>query len=1116
MARTLQACLALLVISRGPLASQLPASAPELILQVGHGQMVEHLAFSQSGQTLLTEGSEGAIKIWHLPTRSMVREFPSDFGRTFGSVALAPDGSHLFTHEGLFVKRVAEISIATGKPGKSFSTEFPQTDPDSPVTATAESPDGNWHVFATLDGLILGYGPEHAALIQRTGSRATGLWINQQSNQLFVRHADESVLLWNLETGERGTWRGFKMNELDQAAFNAKNEIIILGHQAGSFTIANLTTARSAQFNCNACIDHMLSGDGSHVAWIEVENDYPRWLRSITTDSFSEDPALRPPLIAYRAASNYDGTAYAFGGVDGSVAILSRDRPAPQNLSAQLRSPVAFQWFSPDTLGIMDSDRGIQEWLTQQGATRPILPASPGAKRTLSPDGKLILSTGKDHELLISRGGAKDIERTGIVLPEENVFSLTINDAGDAISWATGGVLRLDNSDFEKQLRDFTAGVKHGKPDLPPLISHSDLQLILARKTNGAWRQQQTCTSKLAIPVGAFLGPQLISAGCDTTDPPSSKPHVAIAASGKVLLAGNTFARIVSADTDFTIKTRIGFPSGGGISPDGHYAVLVSNPEGPGISVLDLQTRTQIATWRPPFNFNEAPFSNNATGSVVTISNEGTVYLIDGTGAIQVCTIKGRLISKLILNGSGWLVTDASGRFDTDDFEGLNSTVRWRLSGNSTEVLPLEIFMRQYYTPRLFTRLLAGENLQPLPDLSTINRAQPAVSITSAQPDPQRRGRALVRIKVAKQNNSGAKDLRLFRDGQLVAFKEGDLDQPEYTFDNLQIPRWPTRDAVTFTAYAFNSALVKSDTSAVTMPVVKDPSPKIQRAFLIHVGVNWSQGSGCALQYAAPDANALRASLSTALASLNPSVQTLVSLDAAHNRATKTQIREAILKAQQQATPDDIFILSFSGHGHTARDGKFYLLPSDVHGSCNDSATEPALTASAISSDDLTQWLRPLDVGEMVMILDACYSAASVEAGDFKPGPMGNSGLGQLAWDKRIRILTASQSTQAAAENPWLGMGLLSFALTKDGLAAKQADWEPQDGSIWLREWLSYGVKRVPELYEALRKGNIAEFRNASRGTELPARKQDFQHPSLQTPALFDFVVTNKNGIRLQ
>jgi uncharacterized caspase-like protein len=369
-------------------------------------------------------------------------------------------------------------------------------------------------------------------------------------------------------------------------------------------------------------------------------------------------------------------------------------------------------------------------------------------------------------------------------------------------------------------------------------------------------------------------------------------------------------------------------------------------------------------------------------------------------------------------------------------------------------------------------------------------------------------------VRVAQQTeggrSSGAQDLRIFRDGQLVKFQEGPLKDGEYVFDGIRLP---SAESVEFTAYAFNSDRVKSETAHAAFKragVRAAPQPK---TFVINIGVNRNRAAGCDLQYAVSDAT----NLGDALQNRLPSVQRelLVSADEAHlDGASKDSIRTALAAFARQATPDDIFVLSYSGHGYTDEEGRFYLFPSDLKGSCANVDAE--LKTSAISSDELTEWVRPIDAGEMVMILDACYSAASVESGNFKPGPMGSHGLGQLAYDKRIRILAASQSTQAAAETPWLGMGLLSFALTKDGLEGGEADWQPKDGKIWLREWLAYGVERVPQLYEALRQGKTEEFRNAARGVKVTARAKDYQNKSLQTPALFDFRRDDQQGIRLK
>jgi hypothetical protein len=175
---------------------------------------------------------------------------------------------------------------------------------------------------------------------------------------------------------------------------------------------------------------------------------------------------------------------------------------------------------------------------------------------------------------------------------------------------------------------------------------------------------------------------------------------------------------------------------------------------------------------------------------------------------------------------------------------------------------------------------------------------------------------------------------------------------------------------------------------------------------------------------------------------------------------------------------------------------------------------DSALKLSAISDDDLTSWLRPIDAGEMVMILDACYSAASIESNDFKPGPMGNRGLGQLAYDKRIRVLAASQATQPAGEAGALGMGYLSYALVKNGLSGALADWQPKDGAIWLREWLAYGVEQTPKLYEDVRAGKPVGGDQVNRGVVAASRGKNTV--ALQTPALFDFRAEQDVGLRLK
>jgi hypothetical protein len=221
------------------------------------------------------------------------------------------------------------------------------------------------------------------------------------------------------------------------------------------------------------------------------------------------------------------------------------------------------------------------------------------------------------------------------------------------------------------------------------------------------------------------------------------------------------------------------------------------------------------------------------------------------------------------------------------------------------------------------------------------------------------------------------------------------------------------------------------------------------------------------------------------------------------------------------ATPDDLVLILFSSHGYADRAGNFYLIPYDTGAGTEKVFTE-TVRQHSISTDDLSSWLRDVDAGELVMIVDACHSTAAIEGKDFKPGPMGSRGLGQLSYDKGMRILTATQADNVALENKSIAQGLLSYSLTRDGLESQHADFKPQDKKITLLEWLEYGEDRVPRLNEEIIGGQISANSTAgdkprliltanSRGLQDtgPAPSATPNAPAkttkLQQPALFDF-----------
>jgi hypothetical protein len=224
-------------------------------------------------------------------------------------------------------------------------------------------------------------------------------------------------------------------------------------------------------------------------------------------------------------------------------------------------------------------------------------------------------------------------------------------------------------------------------------------------------------------------------------------------------------------------------------------------------------------------------------------------------------------------------------------------------------------------------------------------------------------------------------------------------------------------------------------------------------------------------------------------------LQTVLSI--LSGRGVKPAVRRLLPNQEQlrATTPDDLVVLYIASHGYADPNRKYYVIPSDVGdpagiseellNRCLRSSEEsPSCQAGqeflrhSISSNELTEWLQMIDAGQMVLVLDSCHSAA-VSGPDFKPGPMGDRGFGQLSYDKGMLVLVATQAENFNWATLELGdRSLLTYALTQQQFAGQSFD---------LREWLSQAEQQVPKLY-----------RRFVKEKQKPTEEE-------QEPALFDF-----------
>jgi WD domain, G-beta repeat/Caspase domain len=525
---------------------------------------------------------------------------------------------------------------------------------------------------------------------------------------------------------------------------------------------------------------------------------------------------------------------------------------------------------------------------------------------------------------------------------------------------------------------------------------------------------------------------------------------------------------------------------------------------------------------------------------VATAGKDGTTRLWESSTGKELC----RLIS---FRDGSWVVVDPEGRFDANNLEEIQG-LHWIFPDEPFRPLPLEVFMREYYEPRLLQRILAGERFRPVRSLGDLNRVQPEVKITSIKEEADSPDWVAVTVEVRSVQGkkrrgagevmqaSGAYDLRIYRDHQLVkqdpaaagdyqayASNNGSTNPSEelelwrrssaVTVDatgharrtfRVRLPHRTGMKSVQLSAYAFNRDRVKSATAQKTYAVTRPLAPMRGRAFVITVGVAKNENSHLSLVYPANDAHLLSSVLTktledtrqyrevvpVALVSSDDDLPTDEPLPKKANLRTvlevlagKTVERSrleslpaALRRRLQPVEPEDLVVITFSGHGNTDSHGIFYLYPYDL------GMEEKIPTQRLIASGELAGWLRDIDAADIAMILDACRSGAATGA-DFKPGPMGDRGLGQLAYDKGMQILAAAPGDKDTLSIGQLHHGLLTYALAHDGLQEGLA--LGKNKTFVLADWLRYGVERVPELFKQI---------------EDPASRQESPHP-----ALFDF-----------
>ena len=515
---------------------------------------------------------------------------------------------------------------------------------------------------------------------------------------------------------------------------------------------------------------------------------------------------------------------------------------------------------------------------------------------------------------------------------------------------------------------------------------------------------------------------------------------------------------------------------------------LVTSSSDNDITLWDVGTGREIRKiGRASSTINALALSPDST-LLATGGFDGATRLWDATKGEQVAT----LLS--VNDGGDWLVVTPDGLFDGSPAAW--NKILWRFSQNTFDVAPVEVFFNEYYYPDLLADLLSGKRPRAAVDVAQKDRRQAEVTLELPGIDAGREVSTRdvkVRVNVTKAP-AGARDLRLFRNGSLVKIWHGDATTVGSFEATVPIVAGDNR----FTAYVFNKDNVKSTDASANVVGAASVSRK-GVAHVLAVGIDEYANPDYNLRYAVADARSFSADVKTQLEQLNRFERVNVTL-VTNTDATKANIVKAITDLSARAQPEDDVLVFIASHGTAAAD-RFYVIPSDLgymgkRTELDEKSVETIL-AHSISDQDLERAFEPMNAGRLLLVIDACNSGQALEAEEKRRGPMNSKGLAQLAYEKGMYVLTASQSFQAAQEVSQLGHGLLTYALVREGLDKGAADSAPKDGRVIAREWLDYATDRVPRIQiekmdEARKLGRSLRFAAMPRGDSDAAAAQ---HP---------------------
>lgn len=986
----------------------LPAQKPELVVPVGHTHAISSVAYSPDGKYCITGDQGGIAKIWTASGKE-IQTIQADTN-TLTSVAFSPsDGKLVLIGSGEMAK---VWDWMTGKAVKTFESTT------GSVEKAAFSRDGATILTSTKGGaqlwnrnsgkinhtLPLPNAELRSAIFSPDGNSILTLYLVTDPADDANKKA--AAVLWDKASGKQ--IRSYDCDPDTYIATFADNKSILLGYNV--VDVQTGAILRSFEGFGNGASGHVFSPNGQYLLTGHEEVNLRDGLRNCIATLWDAQSGKEIRTFSHKrsvtaVAFSPDGQYVLTGSKDETIKQWDPKIEEPICTFSGHGRPVSGVAYSPDGQAVLigSGDAGKLWSLNEQKVINlPYDHDVTSVAFSPSDGGQFAFLGGGHYRAAIFDRTGKLVKRTG----KSELEMLTANEgqfSGDErigqllVSPNGKYVLTAYTADWSAVLWDVQSGSRKasfGAGDAPvrSMAFSPDGQSVLTLSYGVA--QLSTLTGK---ETQKFTLPEGQERDFET---------VAFSADGQPFLEGKVNGRTKRWSLDgqeINIKSDVARTNQ---SPDGKYRLEADKD-------------------------NTAKIWDTATGAIVA-----TLVNVDE---------------------DDWVVTAPSGLFDASPKA--MELMYFKVGG---EAIGLEQLKERYYEPGLLAKL-TGFSTTELRDVVLFDKVALYPEIKAHIEQNQ--------LKVALTERSGGLGkLSLFVNGKQVKddINPGHLKTLAVDLDEFAaLYRSDAPNTIGLVAYEADNWLKSEAFELPYQPVsgrggagdgpANAPKPNacgsvMPRLFLLVVGTSKYNDASKSLTY--PDLDA--AEMAKALGSTGKllfgdrvQLKLLSTAGAGVDVSSKANIKAAFEEFAKKATPCDVLVAYFSGHGDTwgkvADKTNFYYLTKDITSAkLSDNTVREAY---AISDADLTKWLSAIPAQKQVLILDACHSGKAAET---------FSGTGQrdlnasqaialeLLKDRTgTFILTGSAADMVSYEASKYGQGLLTYSLLQgiSGTALKDGKY---------------------------------------------------------------------------